>query len=217
MALLPHDRQAWLRLLAACCISLALHAWLILAVPVRAPDAAPGASTPLIARLEAVPAEETRLLTTSEPTPGEQASVAAPPAAASGRARREHVQERAAPPPMQYPPAAALAAPAAPDETYYPVARLDRLPQELSRLKPVFPERAHASGMRAGEVTLMVMIDENGAVDDASVIEAKPPGYFEESALAWAAQQARFSAAQRSGRNVRSRVLIRLNYSADAP
>ena len=111
---------------------------------------------------------------------------------------------------------AALMAPTPDDSTYYPAARLDVFPRELSRLQPIYPDRAEADGVRGGEVTLLLMIDDNGTVTDAAVAEAKPDGYFEQSALAWALERARFSPAQRNGRNVKCRVLVKVNYSPEA-
>src|SRR4051812_14258064 len=48
-------------------------------------------------------------------------------------------------------------------------------------------------------------------VDDASIVEAEPSGYFEESVLT-AVRKARFALAQRFGKSVRSRVLIAVKF-----
>jgi protein TonB len=49
-------------------------------------------------------------------------------------------------------------------------------------------------------------------VSEASVVEADPQGYFEESALA-AVQNARFVPGSKAGRVVKSRLMMELTYA----
>ena len=58
---------------------------------------------------------------------------------------------------------------------------------------------------------VLLLIDEFGVVNDASIVEAEPPGYFEEAALA-VFRAARFSPAQKQGKPVKSRALLQVNY-----
>lgn len=91
--------------------------------------------------------------------------------------------------------------PFAPDTTYYPIAALDRLPAPLSAPDVCYPAGA------TGEVTYELLIDETGAVDQASVVSASPPGVAT-AAAAELCSAIRFSPAIKGGRNVRSRVRL---------
>ena len=58
---------------------------------------------------------------------------------------------------------------------------------------------------------MLLLIDEFGGVNEASVVESQPEGYFEDAALA-VFRAARFSPAQKQGRAVKSRVLLQVKY-----
>lgn len=96
------------------------------------------------------------------------------------------------------------------DPTWYPAKQVDVHPTALSLIKPAYPNRAAEQGVE-GNVVLLLLIDEAGVVKEATVAEANPEGIFEESALA-AFHEARFAPAQKNGRAVKSRVLIRVTY-----
>jgi protein TonB len=96
------------------------------------------------------------------------------------------------------------------DPTWYPVKQVDVHPAALYPIKPGYPVKAAEQGVE-GNVVLLLLIDEAGGVKEASVAEANPAGIFEESALA-AFREARFAPAQKNGRAVKSRVLIRVTY-----
>jgi len=96
------------------------------------------------------------------------------------------------------------------DPTWYPAKQVDMHPVALSPIKPVYPEKGAELGVD-GKVVLLLLIDETGVVKEVSVVEADPEGIFEESALA-AFREARFAPAQKNGRAVKSRVLIRVTY-----
>jgi protein TonB len=95
------------------------------------------------------------------------------------------------------------------DPTYYPAKQLDVYPQPLAEIRLQYPETA---GRADGLLLMLLLIDEFGAVNEVSVIEADPPGIFEEAARA-VFQAARFSPGVRQGRTVKSRVLIRVKYT----
>jgi protein TonB len=64
-------------------------------------------------------------------------------------------------------------------------------------------------------VTLLVMIDEAGRVEGTSVVDAVPDGVFEQAAQQ-ALANAAFYPAQKDGRTVRSRILIKVEFDPAA-
>jgi protein TonB len=104
----------------------------------------------------------------------------------------------------------ALDIPLLEDPTWYPAKQVDVHPTALYPIKPGYPDKAAEQGVE-GNVVLLLLIDGAGAVKEATVVEAEPEGYFEESALA-TFRNARFAPAQKNGRAVKSRVLIRVTY-----
>ena len=101
-----------------------------------------------------------------------------------------------------------------PDPVHYAARDLDVYPQPLNRIEPAYPQTALA-GELGGWVTLLLSIDESGRVTDASVVDAFPPDVFEESALRALATTA-YSPAQKNGRPVRSRILVKIDYDPAA-
>jgi protein TonB len=107
-------------------------------------------------------------------------------------------------------PLPSLEVPLVEDPTFYPAKQLDVHPQALAPVNPLFPDKA-ANDNTSGEVTVLLFIDETGKVRDLAVVDAKPEGYFEESSLN-AFRNTRWAPAQKDGRIVKSRVLIRVRY-----
>jgi protein TonB len=101
-----------------------------------------------------------------------------------------------------------------PDPVHYAARDLDVYPQPLNRIEPVYPQTALA-GEIGGSVTLLLLIDESGRVTDVSVVDASPQDVFEESALRALAATA-YSPAQKNGRAVRSRILVKVDYDPAA-
>jgi len=188
------------RFALALAASLALHLVLAFGVQVKAAQPVVRAGTAIEARIERVPQAKVRMLIDGaadtvgkkpdEPKPGEEKPVLQPPAPAE--------------------PASAilptLEIPLLEDPVWYPAKQVDVHPTALYEIKPVYPEQ----GVE-GHVVLLLLIDEAGAVKEVAVMEANPEGVFEESALA-AFRAARFTPAQKNGRAVKSRVLIRVAY-----
>lgn len=81
---------------------------------------------------------------------------------------------------------------------------VDEAPRPQAQTAPAYPARARARGIE-GTVTLSLLIDESGRVSEASVLDAQPPGVFDDAALA-AVRQWRFTPARYEGRSVRVRV-----------
>jgi protein TonB len=106
---------------------------------------------------------------------------------------------------------ATLAAPI--DATWYETRALDVPPKVLGEARPAYPEAARRAGLE-GEVLLGLRIDETGAVREARVLSAAPPGVFEAAALA-AYGAARFMPARIQGRPVRAEVRLRAVFRLD--
>ena len=100
-----------------------------------------------------------------------------------------------------------------PDPVHYPAKDLDIYPQASKRITAVYPEVARDSKV-AGSVTLLVLIDEAGRVVGTSVMDATPDGLFEQAAQQ-ALANAAFYPAQKDGRMVRSRVLIKVEFDPE--
>ncbi|MHB9116827.1 MAG: energy transducer TonB [Burkholderiales bacterium] len=215
MPLSASGKRLGLALLA----SLALHLALLLGVRVKsvaAPEAEPAA---LQVRLVSVKPEQAQAGTAkTEPIPKPALKQDSPQPIAP-KPQAEHGDSAAVPTPPQHsaPPAAdvldarpSLDIPLVDAPTYYPSKQLDIQPAALQPIKPIYPDEAAQRNIQ-GSVVLLLLIDESGTVREASVVEAKPEGYFEETALS-AFRQARFRPAERKGRVVKSRVLIRVSF-----
>jgi len=101
-----------------------------------------------------------------------------------------------------------------PDPVHYAAKELDVYPQPLNRIEPAYPPTALTTEI-VGSVTLLILIDEFGRVTDVSVVEASPQDVFEESARRAVAASA-YSPAQKNGRAVRSRILVKIDYDPAA-
>ena len=97
-----------------------------------------------------------------------------------------------------------------PDPVHYPAKDLDVYPQASKRITPVYPQAARDTRI-TGSVTLLVLIDEAGRVVSTSVTDAAPDGVFEQAAQ-HALENAAFYPAQKDGRPVRSRILVKIEF-----
>lgn len=210
------------RLIAAIVASAALHWALLYGVTVRAPEAS---YPPLIGRLQPEP-----------PPLGQSPSQASSPSALPPTSRRmpsghgapliriepttpaPQATELPVPARLPVPPAdsalPSVAMPLLSDPTWYTADQLDVYPRTLSAVRPAYPEQPAAQGI-GGDVTLLVLVDERGSVEEASVVQAAPEGYFEAAALA-AFRMVHFEPARKDGRSVRSRVLVRVSFDPAA-
>ena len=204
-------KQNWSRLLVACSLSLLLHLAL-LGIPVNPTGGVPQLRPPIYVRLEAAangePQPPEATLTPAEKTGAPVREDARPePVATKAEPKRESRQAAAAPPSA---PVAGIELPSSRDPTYYPARQLDVYPQPLEPIKLNYPDRAAAQSLD-GNLLLLLLIDEFGVVNEASVVEAQPVGYFEEAALS-VFRTTRFSPAQKQGHPVKSRVLLQVRY-----
>jgi len=202
------SQAAFERLSVAVVLSTTLHLYLIYGLALQPPHSPADYLSIINARLLPEPAVTKR-----------------PAAPAIQRERSVAVQPRVSsfPEPIETPVPAAQAPQAGdrspepegstaslPDPVHYAARDLDLYPQPLNRIEPVYPETALA-GKIGGWVTLLLSIDESGRVTDASVVDAFPPDVFEDSASR-ALAAAAYSPAQKNGRAVRSRILVKVDY-----
>lgn len=100
------------------------------------------------------------------------------------------------------------------DPVYYTAKQVDIHPAAVHPIEPDYPEAAATAGLE-GYVTLRLLIDATGVVREISVVDAQPPDTFEAAALN-AFRNARFLAARRNDRPVKSNVLIRVTFETSA-
>jgi len=205
------SQAAFARLSLAVVLSATLHLYLIYGLALRPTHSSADRISIINARLLPEPAVLKRL------------ALAAPAASQRNRIPPAQPQVPSSPEPIETPVPAAQTLPAGdrspepevltaslPDRVHYAARELDVYPQPLNRIEPVYPQTALA-GEIGGSVTLLLLIDESGRVTDVSVVDASPQDVFEESALRALAATA-YSPAQKSGRAVRSRILVKVDY-----
>lgn len=214
------SKQAWLRLFAACALSLLLHVALLVGVPVNPTGGVPKVVSMITARLEPAAPEASDVAPAAveaELTAEQRVSaiLADPPAATAvnRQASRPPAELQADARPAIDPapsPSAGIEVPFIRDPTYYTAKQLDVYPQPLAPIRLDYPESA-ANARVDGSLTVLLLIDEFGIVNDVSVTDAKPAGFFEEAAMA-VFRGARFSPAQKQGHAVKSRVTLQVKY-----
>ena len=208
-------KLAWMRLLVACALSLLLHLALLLGLPVNPTGGVPNVASLINARLEPASdaAPSATVLEPERPAAAEPSAVKAPgeDPLAEPESRKPGVKPEpkpaAVPPPS---PSTGIELPLIRDPTYYPAKQLDVYPQPLAQIHLHYPETAVAERVN-GRVLMLLLIDEYGVVNEASVVESEPPGYFEAAARS-AFRAARFSPGMKDGRAVKSRVLVQVRY-----
>ena len=67
-------------------------------------------------------------------------------------------------------------------QTEFDISQVDTMPQVISRREPVYPYKARAQQI-SGVVVVKFLVATDGSVHQASVVQANPPGFFEDSAL----------------------------------
>ncbi|MFN7086719.1 MAG: energy transducer TonB [Burkholderiales bacterium] len=205
-----------LRLAVALSVSALVHVWLAAAVRVEAPTRRMPlqVSAAITARLEqprAIPE------TTVFPQDENGTARAARAARRHGHGERESVPAApgtgaaAAVPEISGMTSGARRRPSPlADPNYYPARQLDAYPALSQPVNLDYPERA-ALDKVGGKVLVLLLIDETGGVDEVTIVESAPRGYFEEP-VRRAFADARFSPAHKDGRAVKSRVMISVDY-----
>lgn len=232
------NRRIWLRepiaraLLLSACLHLGLLA-LVQPAPgpgkprtvvisarleIPAPDAEPAmAETPVP---PAADPDQDRPPLASEPLASEQPGHIQLPASPRPSAPTEAGPSPAAPPTVGGQPSMGLATPTALpglpldiDTTWYLARQVDVHPRAMGSIEPAYPEEARRRNQE-GTLKLMLKIDELGRVREAEVVEAHPPGVFDEAALA-AFRNARFQPAMKDGRPVRYQAYMRVDFKLE--
>ena len=93
---------------------------------------------------------------------------------------------------------------------YSLTSKLQRPPEPLTDIEPVYPE---AAGKVQGKVVLKLFIGIDGNVDQVLVVHALPEGFFEMAAID-AFSKARFSPGLLLGKPVKSQMTIEVAFSA---
>jgi periplasmic protein TonB len=96
------------------------------------------------------------------------------------------------------------------DTTWYVARQVDNQPKAIGVIEPAYPEDAKRRNME-GTLKLMLKIDDLGRVQSAEVVEATPPGVFDDAALA-AFRNAKFQPAMKEGRPVRYQAYFRVDF-----
>lgn len=111
----------------------------------------------------------------------------------------------------------ALSLPAAPGPAVPPtgspafaLGQVDTVPRVLSRTKPEYPAEARRKG-RTGTVLLGFVVEADGSVSRVRVVEADPPGVFDQHAIR-AVRQWTFRPGQRGGSAVATRVRLPVHF-----
>lgn len=200
------------RLLLALTVSVALHLALIFLVRVVPVKTSAARNVVIEVRLEEAsqPAVKAAISALTQKQNANSLPAPAKPAELPKPVEQKPVTAPAAAQAEEKFPLPSVEVPLVEDPTFYPAKQIDVHPKALAPVNPVFPDKA-ANDNVSGELTLLLLIDEVGKVRDLAVVDAKPEGYFEESALN-AFRNTRWTPAQKDGRIVKSRVLIRVRY-----
>lgn len=219
---LPRPRRGPDRaLLFAVAVSALAHLAIVSGVPVRAPAGSAAPGTVLHATLASAGAEVDPKNTASTDSPTVVAEPARPQQIPAPSPVAE--PEPPAPPPAIAPASAgpeavegppALEMPQIADPEFYPSRLLDVYPKPMADVPLSYPAGAESSDT-SGTVTLLLLIDELGMVVEATVVEADPPGHFEQAAID-AFRNLLFAPGQRQGRPVKSRLVVEVSFQAQA-
>lgn len=90
---------------------------------------------------------------------------------------------------------------------------LDQPPRPLPRSHPIYPYRAKQRGIE-GDVTVKVLVRADGTVGSIEIIQADPPGYFEENVIK-AVEHWRFEPGRIAGEPVASWVVSHLEFQIE--
>lgn len=130
------------------------------------------------------------------PAPAETAAAGAPTASASAAA----VLGRAGP----------AAGDAARTGRGYELSQVDAAPRLTHKLAPEYPYSARSRNI-SGTVTVRFLVDEEGRVDELTVLSAEPAGVFERSVLK-AVRRWRFTPGERKGKPVPTWVVLPVRF-----
>jgi TonB family protein len=136
---------------------------------------------------------------------------------AAPRPAREHspaAKPRRLPPTAQTAKALPAALPLPFDPVFYTWREVDVTARPQGNVHPPYPREALLEGI-SGQVLIEVWLDETGKVDKLNVMEADPPGYFEETTLAHY-RALHFAPAMKDGKPRRFRARYLVEFSEPA-
>ncbi len=87
---------------------------------------------------------------------------------------------------------------------------MDKPPVILSRVEPDYPHSAKSRNL-SGKVVVKILVDRQGQVQKASVLEATPPGVFDQSVMEAVAKW-RFKPGQIKGKPVSTWVVLPIRF-----
>lgn len=87
-------------------------------------------------------------------------------------------------------------------------------PKAIKRVMPQYPKEALQDGVE-GRVILNIVVDENGVVQDATVVTADPPGIFDQAAID-AMKQWAFEPARQAGQAIKVRLAYPIQFTLEA-
>lgn len=67
-------------------------------------------------------------------------------------------------------------------QTEFDISQVDTMPQVISRREPIYPYKAREQKIN-GMVVVKFLVAADGSVHQASVVQANPPGIFDEAAM----------------------------------
>lgn len=96
---------------------------------------------------------------------------------------------------------------------YHPAHLLDERPQVRAHVEPVFPPGA---AIESGRVLVHLYIGADGRVEEVVIVDAQPPGVFEQAA-AQAFAAAKFTPGKVRGESVKAYLAIEVLFGAPLP
>ncbi len=210
----PVSRQAWERLLIAFGLSLFVHLALMLGIPVNPTGGVPFVTSMINARLE--PTNQMPAEAAVEPPMPDVAANVVPEQSAITDPLAEPVAKKPEPKPEPAAsapassPSAGIDVPLIRDPTYYPASQLDVYPRPVAEIERKCPPAADANRISGG-VLILLLIDEFGVINEASIVESEPEGYFEDYTLSLF-RGTRWYPGERQGRAVKSRAPVRVKF-----
>src|SRR4051812_7762603 len=169
----PVATRAWMRLIKAAGVSFLRHVALRVGLRVNPTGGVPEVVSTITARLE--PATNTEDASVADNVAVVVPEVMPPPVADKPRVSNE-VKADPKPEPARATeqpaasPSGGIELPFIRDPTYYPAKQLDVYPQPLNAIRLDYPESA-ASAKVDGRLLVLLLIDEFGGVNEASVVE----------------------------------------------
>ncbi len=105
------------------------------------------------------------------------------------------------------------AAPPASTRTRFDLDEVDRQPEAVSNMPPVYPFQARRTGTE-GQVRIRFLVDASGAVRELHIVEAQPAGFFEH-AVEQTIPRWRFKPGQKDGHAVETWMETTIRFQLD--